>query len=180
MEIFRPKIQGLLVIQPKVFRDKRGYFFESFRLDLLRKEGVTENFVQDNESESGKNVLRGLHFQNPPYAQGKLIRVIKGSVLDVVVDIRKDSPTYGEHFSLELNEDNKTIFWIPPGFAHGFLTLKDETIFQYKCTQYYNKNSEGSIHWNDPDLKINWLVDSPAVSEKDEQAPAFRTLETNF
>jgi dTDP-4-dehydrorhamnose 3,5-epimerase len=145
MEITRTEIEGLLIIQPKVFGDDRGYFFESFRLDKLRENGVDLDFVQDNESLSGKGVVRGLHFQNPPYAQGKLVRVIKGKVLDVAVDIRKNSPTYGEWHSIILSEYNKIIFWIPPGFAHGFHSMEDNTLFQYKCTNYYNKESEGSI-----------------------------------
>ncbi len=166
-------MEGLLIIRPRVFEDDRGYFFESFRLDKMRESGVTLDFVQDNESKSQKGVLRGLHFQNPPFEQGKLVRVVKGAVLDVAVDIRRDSQTYGEWLSQELSEDNKTMLWIPPGFAHGFLTLKDDTIFQYKCTNYYNKESEGSIRWNDPDLNIDWGVENPVVSEKDRTAPFF-------
>jgi dTDP-4-dehydrorhamnose 3,5-epimerase len=136
--------------------------------------------VQDNQSLSQKGVLRGLHFQNPPFAQGKLVRVIKGSVLDVAVDIRKDSPTYGEHFSVELSEENKTILWIPPGFAHGFVTLEDDTIFIYKCTAVYNKESEGSLIWNDEDLNIDWRVVNPLVSDKDIQAGNFNDFTTQF
>ena len=127
-----------------------------------------------------KNVLRGLHFQNPPYEQGKLVRVIKGSVLDVAVDIRKDSDTYGSYYSIELNDENKIIFWIPPGFAHGFLTLKDNTIFSYKCTSFYNKDSEGSILYNDKDLNINWGVKNPIVSNKDASASSFKSLISSF
>jgi dTDP-4-dehydrorhamnose 3,5-epimerase len=125
-------------------------------------------------------VLRGLHFQNPPYAQGKLVRVIKGAVLDVAVDIRKNSPTYGQHFAVELSEENKIVFWIPPGFAHGFVTLKDDTIFTYKCTAIYNKESEGAILWNDEDLNIDWKVVSPLVSAKDMVADNFNDLTTQF
>ncbi len=138
------------------------------------------DFVQDNESKSQKDVLRGLHFQNPPFEQGKLVRVVKGAVLDVAVDIRKDSGTYGEWLSQELTEENKTMLWIPPGFAHGFLTLQDETIFQYKCTNYYNKDSEGSIRWNDPILKIKWDVVNPVVSDKDQDAPSFKDFSSKF
>ncbi len=169
-------MEGLLIIRPRVFEDERGYFFESFRLDRMREIGVEQDFVQDNESKSQKGVLRGLHFQNPPFEQGKLVRVVKGAVLDVAVDIRRDSRTYGEWHSQELTEENKTMLWIPPGFAHGFLTLKNDTIFQYKCTNYYNKESEGSIRWNDPDLKIDWGIENPVVSEKDNAAPLFSEL----
>jgi dTDP-4-dehydrorhamnose 3,5-epimerase len=176
LEILKTKLEGLLIIRPRVFEDERGYFFESFRLDRMREFGVKQDFVQDNESKSQKGVLRGLHFQNPPFEQGKLVRVVKGAVLDVAVDIRRDSRTYGEWHSQELTEENKTMLWIPPGFAHGFLTLKDDTIFQYKCTNYYNKESEGSIRWNDPDLKIDWGIENPVVSEKDNAAPLFSEL----
>ncbi len=180
MEITKTAIEGLLIIQPKVFGDDRGYFFESFRLDRLRENGVDLNFVQDNESMSGKGIVRGLHFQNPPFAQGKLVRVIKGKVLDVAVDIRKNSPTYGKWHSIILSEKNKTIFWIPPGFAHGFHSLEDETLFQYKCTNYYNKESEGSVLWNDPDLNIDWGINKPSLSEKDLKVPLFKDLESQF
>ena len=129
MEIIKLPIEGLLVIKPKVFEGDRGHFFESWSKGAFSRNGLDLNFVQDNQSLSNKGVLRGLHFQNPPYAQGKLVRVIKGAVLDVALDIRKDSSTYGQHFSVELSEENKTIFWIPPGFAHGFLTMEDNTIF---------------------------------------------------
>jgi len=180
MKTIRTKIEGLLIIEPNVYKDDRGHFLESFRSDLLRGLGINVSFVQDNESKSQKGVFRGLHFQNPPHAQGKFVRVIKGSVLDVVVDIREGSSTYGKSFSIELNEENKTMLWIPVGFAHGFLTLQDETIFQYKCTNYYNKESEGSIFWNDPDLNINWPISSPVVSEKDNNAPYFKNLKSGF
>ena len=180
MEIIQTDIEGLLIIKPKVFEDDRGYFFESFRLDSIRNAGITLKFIQENESKSGKNVLRGLHFQNPPFAQGKLVRVVKGAVLDVAVDIRKKSPAYGKWFAHELSGENKMMMWIPPGFAHGFLTLEDETIFQYKCTNYYNKESEGSIRWNDPQLNIDWHVQEPGVSEKDKNAPMFNELKSKF
>jgi dTDP-4-dehydrorhamnose 3,5-epimerase len=174
------KIEGLIIIQPKVFLDDRGYFFESFRLDKIREMGIDLDFVQDNESKSQKGVLRGLHFQNPPYEQGKLIKVVKGAVIDVAVDIRKNSATYGQWVSHELSEYNKTIFWIPPGFAHGFLTLEDDTIFQYKCTNYFNKESEGSIRWNDPDLNIDWGIVEPSLSEKDKITPLFKDFKSSF
>ena len=142
--------------------------------------GLNSNFVQDNESKSQKNVLRGLHFQKPPFAQAKLVRVIKGAVLDVAVDIRKDSPTYGEWESVELTEENKLMYWIPAGFAHGFLTLKDDTIFSYKCTNVYNKESEGSIKWDDSILNINWNIQNPIISEKDKKSPSFNGFITPF
>tara|TARA_B100000674_G_C37670708_1_gene836907 strand:+ start:235 stop:783 length:549 start_codon:yes stop_codon:yes gene_type:complete len=180
MKIERTPIKDLLVIQPKVYEDSRGNFFESWNKDLFKEITNGLDFVQDNQSYSKKNVLRGLHFQNPPYEQGKLVRVIKGSVLDVAVDIRKDSDTYGSYYSIELNDENKTIFWIPPGFAHGFLTLKDNTIFSYKCTSFYNKDSEGSILWNDKDLNIYWGIDNPIVSNKDASASSFKALISRF
>ncbi len=180
MKLIRTEIEGLLIIEPTVFEDDRGYFFESFRLDRLREFGISEKFVQDNESKSQKDVLRGLHYQKPPHVQGKLVRVVKGAVLDVAVDFRKKSPTFGRWFSHELTEENKTMLWIPPGFAHGFLTLRDETIFQYKCTNYYDRESEGSIRWDDPDLNIDWNVSNPVVSGKDKQAPLFKETLSPF
>ena len=167
MVIEKTFIEGLLIIKPKVFEDPRGYFFESFSKKALEEAGIKEEFVQDNQSLSQKGVLRGLHLQKPPHAQGKLVRVIKGSVLDVVVDIRKGSATYGKYFSIELSGQNKTMFWVPAGFAHGFLTLEDNTIFHYKCTNYYNKDSEASVLWNDKDINVNWNVSNPLLSEKD-------------
>ena len=147
---------------------------EDISLNLFKKKNfsnsrINADFVQDNESMSGKGVLRGLHFQRPPFAQGKLVRVVRGSVLDVAVDLRKNSKTYGKWESSVLSADNKLMMWIPEGFAHGFLVLEDNTIFQYKCTNYYNKESESGIIWNDPDLKINWGIENPVVSEKDLQ-----------
>jgi dTDP-4-dehydrorhamnose 3,5-epimerase len=180
MEISKTPLEGLLVIKPRIFGDDRGYFFESWSKKSFTEVGLNLDFVQDNQSISCKGVLRGLHFQNPPYSQGKLVRVITGAVLDVSVDIRKDSPTYGQHFSVELSEENKTIVWIPPGFAHGFLTLKDNTIFTYKCTGVYNKESEGALLWNDKDLNINWEVNDPLVSEKDLVAGNFKDFVSKF
>lgn len=181
MKFVETPISGLLIIEPTVFSDDRGYFFESFRANAFAQaSGCNYTFVQDNESLSNKGVLRGLHFQNPPHAQGKLIRVVTGAVLDVAVDIRKESETYGKHVSVELNADNKKVLWIPPGFAHGFLTLQDNTVFQYKCTSYYNKDSEGSISWNDPDLAIDWNFDNPIISDKDKEAPAFAHFISEF
>ena len=180
MEIIKTSIEGLLIIKPDVFKDERGYFFESYNKGRFAKEGLMMNFVQDNESKSSKGVLRGLHFQKPPFAQGKLVRVIKGSVMDVAVDLRKDSPTYGKWESVVLTEENKLQFWIPEGFAHGFVTLEDNTIFNYKCTNVYNKESEGSILWNDPDINIEWNIENPILSEKDKLSPLFKDFETPF
>lgn len=161
-------IDGLILIRPQIFIDERGYFFESFNQKaFFEASGIDAPFVQDNESLSHKGVLRGLHFQNPPYAQGKLVRVVKGSVLDVAVDIRTKSPTYGRHFSAVLSSENKLQLFIPPGFAHGFAVLENNTVFSYKCTAYYHKASEGTILWNDPSLQIDWMVKNPVISEKD-------------
>lgn len=180
MEIIKTSIEGLLVIKPDVFKDERGYFFESYNKERFAKEGLDMTFVQDNESKSSKGVLRGLHFQKPPYAQGKLVRVVKGSVMDVAVDLRKDSPTYGKWESCILSEENKKMFWIPEGFAHGFLTLEDDTIFTYKCTNIYNKESEGSLRWDDADIHIEWNIDNPTLSEKDKVSPLFKDFVTPF
>ena len=167
MEIIETNLKGLLVIKPKVFEDERGYFFESYNYHLFKQAGLDFNFVQDNQSLSQTGVLRGLHFQNNPNAQGKLVRVISGSVFDVAVDIRKKSPTYGQWFGLELTEQNKWMMYIPEGFAHGFATLQDFTVFSYKCTNFYNKASEDCIFWNDSDLAINWPIENPILSDKD-------------
>jgi len=180
MEFIQSDIAGLLLIKPSIYKDERGYFFESYNIEEFEKEGIDVIFKQDNESRSQKGVLRGLHFQNPPFEQGKLIRVIKGSVLDVVVDIRRNSATYGKWASNALSEENKLIYWIPPGFAHGFLALEDDTIFTYKCTDVYNRESEASIRWNDPDLGIEWGIKDPAMSEKDKKAPLFRDMQSKF
>ena len=180
MKITSAPIQDLLIIQPQVFEDDRGYFFESWSKKIFENNGLDFDFVQDNQSMSHRGVLRGLHFQAPPFAQGKLVRVIKGSVLDVAVDIRANSPTYGKHFSIELNESNKTMFFIPRGFAHGFLTLADNTIFYYKCTHYYNKSSEGTILWNDNQLEIDWKISNPLVSEKDKSGTLFKDFITPY
>jgi dTDP-4-dehydrorhamnose 3,5-epimerase len=180
MEIIQTAIPDVLIIKPKVFIDERGYFFETFHRERFQEAGIPVNFVQDNESRSQKDVLRGLHLQKPPHQQGKLIRVIQGSVLDVVVDIRKSSPHYGKWVSTELSDQNKWLFWVPPGFAHGFLTLENNTIFSYKCTGFYNKDLEMSIRWNDPDLSINWGIQSPLLSEKDRSAPLFTDFKSPF
>ena len=181
MEVKKTKINGVFLIKPQIFKDKRGYFFESFNSKEFRKAtGLEVQFVQDNQSLSSKNVLRGLHFQHPPFAQAKLVSVIKGEVLDVVVDIRKDSETYGEHIAAYLNEENHHQLYIPEGMAHGFLTLKDDTIFTYKCSDFYNKEAEDCILWNDEKLNINWGASNPIVSKKDHKAKIFDSLITPF
>jgi dTDP-4-dehydrorhamnose 3,5-epimerase len=180
MIIEKTFIEGLLIIKPRVFEDSRGYFFESYNEKALREAGLDAAFVQDNQSLSQKGVLRGLHFQAPPFAQGKLVRVIKGAVLDVVVDIRKKSPTYGKHFAIELTDQNKTMFWVPEGFAHGFATLQNDTIFYYKCTNYYHKESEGCVMWNDKDLGIEWNMKEPVLSEKDKTGTLFTDFVSPF
>ena len=169
MEIIKTSIDGLLIIKPDVFKDDRGYFFESYNKERLAKEGLTMDFVQDNESKSAKGVLRGLHFQKPPFCQSKLVRCIKGAVLDVAVDIRKGSPTFGKYVAVELTEDNHRQFFVPRGFAHGFAVLSEEAVFQYKCDNYYNKESEGAIAWNDEQIAVDWKLplDKVILSEKD-------------
>ena len=180
MEIIKTKIKDLVIIKPRVFADDRGYFFESYNRNTYMDNGLDVEFVQDNESKSQKGVLRGLHFQRPPFAQGKLVRVIQGAVRDVAVDLRKDSETYGQWESVELTADNKTMLWVPPGFAHGFVTLEDNTIFAYKCTNLYDKESEGSIVWNDPDLNIDWDIKNPVLSDKDKTGPYFKDFVSPF
>ncbi len=180
MEVIETHIKDLIIIKPKVFEDSRGYFFESYNEAVFKQHGIDANFIQDNQSLSNTGVLRGLHFQSPPFAQGKLVRVIIGAVLDIAVDIRKNSPTYGQHVSIELTEENKTMFYIPPGFAHGFLTLRDNTIFSYKCTNLYNKASEGTVLWNDSNLNINWNIQNPLLSEKDIMGTPFKEFNSPY
>jgi dTDP-4-dehydrorhamnose 3,5-epimerase len=180
MEIVKTKISDLYIIKPRVFEDERGYFFESYNKQAFIQLGIDQNFVQDNESMSQKGVVRGLHFQRPPFAQGKLVRVMQGAVLDVAVDIRTGSPTYGEWVSVELTQHNKWMYWIPPGFAHGFSALEDNTVFFYKCTNVYNSESEGSIRWDDPDLNIDWKVKEPIVKERDKHSTLFRDFVSPF
>ena len=169
MEVIKTAIEGVFIIEPRLFKDDRGYFFESFSQREFNEKVRKVNFVQDNESKSSYGVLRGLHFQKPPYAQSKLVRVIKGAVLDVAVDIRKGAPTFGKYVSVELTEDNHRQFFIPRGFAHGFSVLTDEVIFQYKCDNFYAPQSEGALAWDDPDLGIDWRVPANEIvlSEKD-------------
>jgi dTDP-4-dehydrorhamnose 3,5-epimerase len=180
MKVTPSSIPDCLIIEPQVFGDDRGYFFESWNKERFHTNGLDMEFVQDNQSMSMKGVLRGLHFQAPPFGQGKLVRVIQGSVLDVAVDIRKGSPYYGQFVLIELSGDNKRMFWIPEGFAHGFVTLEDNTIFSYRCTEVYNQASEGSIRWNDPELNIDWGIDDPVLSEKDGAAPLFESFNSPF
>ncbi len=180
MQVHTTPIPGLLEIEPKIFGDPRGYFFESYHKDRFRDAGIEAEFVQDNQSLSSRGVLRGLHFQNPPYAQGKLVRVIQGAVIDVALDIRRGSPTYGQFHKVLLTGENQKMFWVPPGFAHGFATLEDNTIFFYKCSGPYNKESEGSVLWNDPALGIDWELETPLLSEKDKVARPLSELESKF
>jgi dTDP-4-dehydrorhamnose 3,5-epimerase len=180
MKIRKTKIEDLLIIYPDVHADERGYFFESYQKEKFRELGIDADFLQDNESMSMKGVLRGLHLQAPPFAQGKLVRAVRGSVLDVAVDLRKNSGTYGKWESVVLSEENKLMLYIPEGFAHGFLVLEDYTVFQYKCTNYYNRESERGIIWNDPDLGINWGIDNPLVSEKDLNGIRFKDFISPF
>jgi len=168
MEIERTPLEGLLVLRPKVFRDARGWFLESFNARIFTEAtGLEPRFVQDNESRSQNGVLRGLHYQVAPHAQGKLVRVITGAVLDVCVDIRPASPTFGHHYKLALTGEEKNMLWIPEGFAHGFSTLEDGTIFSYKCTDFYHPPSERTVLWNDPGLGIDWGITDPVLSAKD-------------
>jgi dTDP-4-dehydrorhamnose 3,5-epimerase len=166
MEFKKSAVLGLTEIFPRIFKDERGHFLETYQYELFKNNGVDAQFIQDNQSFSTKGVLRGLHFQNAPYAQGKLVRVISGKVLDVAVDIRPGSPTFGKHETFVLTAELSNMVFIPEGFAHGFLTLED-AVFSYKCTNLYNKASEGGLLWNDPEIGINWAYENPLVSEKD-------------
>ena len=175
-------IEGVVIIEPRIFKDDRGYFFESFSQREFEEKVCKTTFVQDNESKSSYGVLRGLHFQKPPFAQSKLVRVIKGVVLDVAVDIRKGSPTFGQYVSVELTGENHRQFFIPRGFAHGFSVLSEEVIFQYKCDNFYSPQSEGAIAWNDPDLNIDWRIPAEKVvlSEKDSKHPRLKDWQNVF
>ncbi|HRH67009.1 MAG TPA: dTDP-4-dehydrorhamnose 3,5-epimerase [Bacteroidia bacterium] len=167
-------LSGLILIEPDIFRDDRGTFLESYNKDQFLTAGIDVDFIQDNQSVSKLHVVRGLHFQNPPYAQGKLVRVVKGRVLDVAVDIRPGSATFGRHYSLELNSIDQKMLWIPPGFAHGFSVLEEDSVFCYKVTTLYSKEHERGIRFDDPELNINWRVPNPVVSEKDKILPTFK------
>lgn len=169
MEVIKTDIEGVVIIEPRIFKDERGYFYESFSQREFEEKVCRTVFVQDNQSKSSYGVLRGLHFQKPPYCQSKLVRCIKGAVLDVAVDIRKGSPTFGRYVAVELTEENHRQFFVPRGFAHGFAVLSEEAVFQYKCDNFYCKESEGSVAWNDPQLAIDWRIPANKVllSEKD-------------
>ncbi len=181
MNFEKTPIKDLLILKPNVFGDDRGYFLETFNQKKFNEIiGKEISFVQDNESLSKKGVLRGLHFQNPPFAQGKLVRVVKGAVLDIAVDLRKSSPTYGQHFTIELTEENKFQFWIPEGFAHGFITLRPNTIFCYKCTNFYAPKSEQTILWSDEELNIDWKIKPEFISEKDQKGIRFKDFDSLF
>ena len=187
MEILKTDIEGVLILEPKVFRDARGYFFESFsQREFDRKAapllGHTVHFVQDNESMSSFGVMRGLHFQRPPFAQSQLVRCARGAVLDVAVDIRKGSPTYGKHVAVELTEENHRQFFIPKGFAHGFVVLSDTAVFQYKCDEFYHPEADGGISILDDSLGINWRIstEEAILSEKDTRHPLLKDFDSPF
>ena len=180
MKVIKTEISELLIIQPDVFTDSRGNFFESYSKKRYEEFGIINDFVQDNISKSKQGTVRGLHYQVGEFAQGKLCQVIEGEVLDVAVDIRFGSPTFGKYFSLILNSELKNQLWIPTGFAHGFSVLSDEAIFYYKCSNYYSKEHERSIIYNDADLNINWKVEQQIVSEKDLKAKRFKDIEKDF
>lgn len=183
MEVIKTEIEGVVIIEPKIFGDERGYFFESFNAaEFARKVGVNTVFVQDNESKSKYGVLRGLHFQKGEFAQSKLVRVVEGRVIDVAVDIRRGSPTFGKHVAVELSKDNKRQLFIPRGFAHGFAVLSEEAVFQYKCDNLYAPDHEGAIAWNDPKIGIDWQIrpEDTVLSEKDKKHPTLDEAEELF
>jgi dTDP-4-dehydrorhamnose 3,5-epimerase len=182
MNLIKTKLDGLVVLKPTVFKDNRGYFMESYNQKNINKLLGKVNFVQDNESESSRGVLRGLHFQKPPYTQAKLVRCLKGSVLDVVLDLRKDSKTYGIFETISLTEENKKQLFIPKGFAHGFIVLSKSAIFSYKVDNYYNPDSESGVLWSDMDLNIDWKINKNEiiVSEKDKNLPTFNEIINPF
>lgn len=171
MKVIAEALNGVLLLEPTIYHDNRGFFFESWNQTIFERLNIPFHFVQDNQSHSSKNVIRGLHFQKAPYEQGKLVRVVKGAAVDVAVDIRPGSHTFMKHFKAELSENNFRMMWIPPGFAHGFAALENNTIFLYKCTSYYNKNAESGIIYNDPELGIDWEIENAIVSEKDLALP---------
>lgn len=172
----KTNIEGVIIVEPRVFPDGRGKFLETYKKNDFYENGIPYEFVQDNHSVSQKGVLRGLHFQREPKAQGKLVRVVKGAVFDVAVDIRTHSPTYRKWFGIELTSDNYKMLFIPPGLAHGFATLEDDTEFLYKCTDVYSPEHDGGIIWNDPEIGIDWPIDNPLVSEKDKKLPFLKDL----
>jgi dTDP-4-dehydrorhamnose 3,5-epimerase len=179
MKVIKTIIPDVLIFEPKVFGDERGYFMESFRQDLIEKHIGKVNFVQDNESFSECGVVRGLHFQKPPYTQGKLVRVLKGEVVDVAVDIRLGSPTYGKHVAVKLSDENKRQLWVPRGFAHGFAVLSKTALFSYKCDNYYSPSHDGGILWDDPKIGVDWLLPKEVVqlSGKDKLHPSISEVD---
>lgn len=179
-EFKRLEIPDVILITSKAFSDERGFFMESYKESEFKANGINFEFKQDNHSKSSKKVLRGLHYQLEPYAQGKLVRVITGKIFDVAVDIRRGSPTFGKWVSAELSEDNKKMLWIPPGFAHGFLALEDNTNVLYKSTNEYSKESERGILWNDLEIGIKWPLDNPLLSDKDKKHPVLKDADINF
>lgn len=178
MKIEETSLTNVKLIKPKVYGDQRGHFLEAYRQDLFKKYGIELEFVQDNISTSKKNTLRGLHYQLPPASQAKLIMVVQGKILDVAVDLRENSPTFGESFSTELSSENRHMLLVPTGFAHGFSVLSDEATIYYKCNDYYNKELERGVRWNDPKLNIDWKVDDPILSEKDKEQPLLKELDS--
>lgn len=180
MEIRKTELQGLIILEPKVFGDERGSFMETYNRETFARLGLDMTFVQDNESVSAKGVLRGIHFQRPPFAQGKLVRVVSGRALDYAVDLRRNSPTYGQYACVELSGRNKRMMYLPEGFAHAFLSLEDNTVFNYKCTNFYNKQSEDGLLWSDKNLGIEWPVDNPILSEKDLKLGLFKDFVSPF
>jgi len=180
MQIQETGFEGLLILQPRIFEDDRGAFWESWNETTFKNLSLDICFVQDNQSVSSKNVLRGLHFQRPPHAQGKLVRVTRGKALDVVVDLRKGSKTFGKYFKLELSSAKANMLWIPRGFAHGFVALEDDTVFQYKCDALYHPKFEDCLIWNDPSLAIDWEVENPVISSKDKEGKLFKDLYSIF
>ena len=180
MEVIEMPIEGVKLIKPQIFGDARGWFYETYNEERYRAAGINVRFVQDNQSFSQKNVVRGLHFQRPPYAQAKLVSVVQGAVLDVAVDLRAGSATYGQYVSALLTGENHHQLFIPEGFAHGFSVLEDHTIFAYKCSNFYNKTSEGNIIYNDPDIHVEWGIEHPILSEKDSVGPTFKEFITPF
>jgi dTDP-4-dehydrorhamnose 3,5-epimerase len=180
MDLSALDIPDLLLLKPIVFKDDRGSFYESYKEEYFINAGLELLFQQDNQSVSHKNVIRGIHLQNPPYEQGKLVRVVCGKATDVVVDVRKKSKFYGKHVKVELSEKNNLMLWVPAGFAHGFVAHEDNTVFLYKCTKPYNKNSETGIRWDDKTLNIDWDVKNPIVSEKDQKLPDFKDFISEY
>ena len=195
MNVIKTAIEGLLIIEPDVFGDERGFFVETYNVPRYQDSGIGETFVQDNLSQSKKGVLRGLHYQAPPFAQGKLVQVLQGKVFDVAVDIRFGSPTFGQYVAVELSAENKKQFWIPAGFAHGFLALEDDTLFAYKCTNVYAKEHDRGVRWNDPAIGIEWprlhpptggsmvdkgAIDEYIISEKDQKHPLLADIHEEF